>query len=48
MEAIAAFSSISENIREIITQIVMKEKMSPYLLDRIASRLNYDLPPLIN
>jgi hypothetical protein len=50
METIAAFVSIGEiaTIRDIISQIVVKENLSPYLLDRIASRLNYELPPIIN
>lgn len=50
MEAVAAYASIGDKlaVRDIVTQIVHNERLSPLLLERIASRLNYDLPPLIN
>ena len=50
MEAIAAFASIGDKIgvRDVVSQIVLSERLSPFLLERIASRLNFDLPPQIN
>lgn len=37
MEAIAAFAKIGEKftVKEVISKIVINEKMSPYLIDRI-------------
>lgn len=50
MEAIAAFAEIAEKgvVREIANKIVSAEKLSPYLVDRISSRLEMHLPPFIN
>jgi hypothetical protein len=50
VEAIAAFAAFADKftIKEIIHKIVTAEKLSPYLIDRIMSRLDVDLPPFIN
>lgn len=50
MEAVAAYASIGDKmtVREIVSQIIHKERLSPFLLERIASRLTFDLPPTIN
>ena len=50
MEAIAAFAEIAEKqtVREIVIKIVSAEKLSPYFVDRIQSRLEMHLPPFIN
>jgi hypothetical protein len=51
MEAIAAFTTLSDKttVKDMVSRI-MKENsgVSPYIMDRIASRLIYDVPPLIN
>ena len=50
MEAIASFAAFADKFQvlEAIHKIVIAEKMSPYLIDRIQSRLDVELPPFIN
>lgn len=50
MESLAAFAAFVDKftIMEIVHKIVTAEKLSPYLVDRIQSRLDVDLPPFIN
>ena len=42
MEAMAAFAAFSDKIivKEVINKIVAAEKLSPYIIDRILSRLD--------
>lgn len=50
MESIAAFSSICDKnfIKDVVARIVHAEKLSSYIIDRIMSRLDYDMPPVFN
>ena len=50
MESIAAFASICDKIfiKDVVARIVQSEKLSPYIIDRIMSRLDYDMPPVFN
>ena len=50
MESIAAFASICDKffIKDVVSRIVQAEKLSPYIIDRIMSRLEYDMPPVFN
>ena len=50
MEAVAAFASICDKffIKDVVAKIVTAEKLSPYLIDRIMSRLDYEMPPVLN
>ncbi len=50
MEAIAAFAAFADKltVKDVIHKIVNAEKLSPYLIDRIMSRLDVELPPFIN
>jgi hypothetical protein len=50
MESISAFASICDKlfIKDVVARIVQSEKLSPYIIDRIMSRLDYDMPPVFN
>jgi hypothetical protein len=50
MEAVAALASISDKVylKDIVAKIVTTDKLSPYIIDRIMSRLDYDMPPNLN
>ncbi len=50
MEAMTAFAAFADKVtvKEVINKIVATEKLSPYTIDRILSRLDAELPPFIN